>query len=299
MAAPREALQQTRNAAEVAIWCEQLRACAVGKKIVNADFPGAYAPHLPPHPQALLWGSRVAGVRRVAACLLIDMDTRLSLALQFAGGGSIRWLEQQGTDCRHDGIVVRFQENTCLLVGLPAPEAARLVPTANVHRQPPLKGLGPDVLSADFDMEVLRATLARSAGRLVRTLLLDPRRIAGLDGPTADEILLHARLHPRTKAGCLTLPQQRALLEATRVVLHKVLEKGGTATTGFVDVYGKAGRFRAIGWDARNRTCWRCGSPVASILCGRQRCFVCPLCQEPPAMSRTRLRRHHRQGRST
>ncbi|MGQ9558928.1 MAG: DNA-formamidopyrimidine glycosylase family protein [Candidatus Oleimicrobiaceae bacterium] len=299
MAAPGEALQQARNAAEVAIWCGQLRACAVGKKIVQAAFPAAHIPHLPPYPHTLLCGSRVAGVRRVAACLLLDLDTRLSLVLQFAGGGSMRWLEQQGANRRHEGIVIRFQEGTRLLVGLPAPEAAVLVPTANAHRLPPLKGLGADVLSADFDMSELRATLARSSGRLVRTLLLDPRRIAGLDDQSVDEILLHARLHPRAKAGHLTLPQQRALLEATRVVLHMVLDKGGSATTGFADLYGKRGEFRAIGWDACRRTCWRCGSPLASTLCGRQRCFVCPICQEPPPRSRTLSHRYHREGGST
>lgn len=299
MAAPCDALQQARNAAEVAIWCEQLRACAIGKKIVQVFFPAAHAPHLPPHSHALLRGSGVAGVRRVAACLLLDMDTGLSLVLQFAGGGNMRWLEQRGADRRHEGIVIRFQEDTRLLVGLPAPEAAVLVPTANAHRLPPLKGLGADVLSADFDIRKLRATLARSSGRLVRTVLLDPRRIAGLDGPSVDEILLDARLHPRSKAGHLILPQQRALLEATRVVLHKVLEKGGSATTGFVDLYGKCGRFRAIGWDARRRTCWRCGSPLAGTLCGRQRCFVCPICQEPPPRSRTLSHHHHREGGST
>lgn len=296
MAAPGEALHQARNAAEVAIWCEQLRACAVGKKIVQVSFPAAHAPHLPPYSDALLCGSCVAGVRRVAACLLLDMDTRLSLVLQFAGGGSMRWLEQRGADRRHEGIVVCFEEDTRLLVRLPAVETAVLVPTANAHRLPPLKGLGADVLSADFDMSELRATLARSPGRLVRTLLLDQRRIAGLDGQSVDEILLHARLHPRSKAGHLTLPQQRALLEATRVVLHKVLEKGGSATTGFVDLYGKRGRFRATGWDTRRRTCWRCGSPLASTLCGRQRCFVCPMCQEPPPRSQTLLHGHRRDG---
>jgi formamidopyrimidine-DNA glycosylase len=270
----------TRTAAEVAILAGQLRAHALGKKVIQASFPPAWAGELPPRPETLLYGSRVAGVDRFATCLIVGFDTGLSMVLQLAKGGTVRWVTGPEPTPEEGRMAVRFERDAWLLVSVEAPGATRLLPSGNLHRLPPLKGLGADVLSAEFTLEVLRAALGKAGNRMVRPLLLDQRRIAGLDEPIVDDILLRARIHPRAEARHLSAHQQRALFEAMREVLRQAVEQGGSATTGFVDLQAKRGRFRSAGWDARSRTCWRCGTPLARQLCARRPCFFCPLCQE-------------------
>ncbi|MBC7187632.1 MAG: hypothetical protein H5U38_11410 [Calditrichaeota bacterium] len=280
MSSLRPPMRRTRSAAEVAILANQLRAHALGKKVVQAWFPQGWAGELPPRPEALVRHSRVAGVDHCATCLTIDFDTGLSMVVQLAKGGSARWVAGPEPTREDEQMVVRFERDTWLLVKVEGPRATKLLPSANLRRLPPLKGLGPDVLSAEFTLEVLRAALGKAGARMVRPLLLDQRRIAGLDEPLVDEILLRARIHPRTEARRLSAEQQRGLFEAIREVLRQAMEQGGSATTGFVDLHGKRGRFRSAGWDARIRTCWRCGTPLARQLCARRPCFLCPLCQE-------------------
>ncbi|MDZ7337690.1 MAG: hypothetical protein ONB30_04045 [candidate division KSB1 bacterium] len=273
---------QSLSAPEVEILRDQLQRRILGKTVATIHVPERFLKHLPPRPEALLQGSRGAGVRRIATWLALDLDTGLSLVLALAQGGALAWREEASDGGDEHLLRVHFAHARTLLAALPMTEAVALVPAQRFPVLPAVKKLGPDVLSTGFSLQALNATLARARSRPLRSLLLDQRKIAGLDAWLADEILLRAGLHPCTPSGRLTPQQARGLFEAICTVLRQVLQRGGSAATGFLDLEGRKGTFEPVGWGEHRCTCPVCGTSLARALCGRRRAILCPTCQGLP-----------------
>ena len=152
-----------------------------------------------------------------------------------------------------------------------------VVPHAEEHR---LVGhLGPDVLGADWEPEVVARRLGEQpAGVSIAAALLDQRVLAGVGTFWASEALFAQRLHPWRAAADLT-PDERAVL-VTRV--HELMDRGKEhavqSSTGVLRsdrrswVHGRSGR-----------PCRRCGSTVRVAPLGRAGLdrvfFSCPTCQ--------------------
>ncbi len=272
------AVLHVRSAAEVEILRAQLHRFTLGKRVDAVHVPEAFLRNLPPRPQALLHGSRVAAVRRLVTWLAIELDTGLALGLHLGQGGTLSWGETED----QEALTLHLEHGKSLLAILPSADDLHLLPAHGFARLPAVKRLGTDVLSADFTLDALCRCLARAQKRALRSALLDQRLLAGLDSWLVDEILLRARLHPQTRATQLTPAQRRTLFETTVTVLRLVIERGGCAATGFVDLQGRSGTFEPVGYGAYRRHCPVCTTTLVGIRCGRRPAVLCPTCQGLP-----------------
>jgi endonuclease-8 len=150
-----------------------------------------------------------------------------------------------------------------------------LVPTA---REDDVVGhLGPDVLGADWDPDVVLGRLLAHPGTLVEALL-DQRVLAGVGTFWASELLFLERLHPWRPAADVDVDGVRALLDRMHRLMSAAERTGWQASTG-VHRPGEEAYVHA----RSGRPCRRCGDTVRVAMAGvppRERTvFSCPTCQ--------------------
>ena len=169
---------------------------------------------------------------------------------------------------------------------------AELTTADDLEDARPVRDLGPDPLSRDFDAtEAARRILARS-GMEIADALLDQTAIAGIGNVYKSEILFARRVNPFTKIGNLAAHDVETLVAvAVTLMRANVVEgtpgaietyRGLRRTTGRHDpgarlwVYGRAGR-----------PCRRCGTPISVRRQGphARSTYWCAACQPVKSVS--------------
>lgn len=132
------------------------------------------------------------------------------------------------------------------------------------------RGLGIDALDPALDFEAFRR-LARGKGS-VKCWLMDQTQIAGIGNVYSDEILFHARIHPRRRAGDLDENALKRLYHAVSSVLAVAVTHGGDPAElpkSWILSHRKAGA-----------PCPECSGKIQRLsLCGRS-AYFCPACQQ-------------------
>lgn len=172
--------------------------------------------------ETTLRGQELRGTRRHGKHLFAAVDDGW-LVLHFGMTGFLEWRPGSEDDgpghlraalCFEDGSRMVYDDQRRLgFVSL----------TDNVSGYIEEHGLGPDALDlgpADL-REILRA---RRGG--IKAALMDQGAVAGVGNIYSDEILFHARLHPRTPAARLDGAAYRRLHRQTRRVLQMAADRG-------------------------------------------------------------------------
>lgn len=114
--------------------------------------------------------------------------------------------------------------------------------------------------------------------RSVKSLLTQDQLIPGLGNAIAQDIMFHARLHPRHLLRELDDEQQSTLYTAIVDTLRTVIEQGGRYDE--TDFYGHPGGYvRLMDSKAVDRPCPVCGGPIEKMQYLGGACYFCPHCQ--------------------
>ena len=158
------------------------------------------------------------------------------------------------------------------------------VPVAEFHtaatlaRREGLSGLGPDVLSPEFDEAAAIANLAARGEMELGPALLDQSALAGIGNVFKSEIAFACGLNPFRKVATLT-PLNLADLVSTA---RKFLRANVTETSGHMRTTGRANLEEFL-WVYRRpgEPCRKCGTPVrtAKHMHDARVSFWCPTCQ--------------------
>ena len=160
---------------------------------------------------------------------------------------------------------------------------AEFLSNHEVDRHQRLTALGPDLLSANPDLAVIRARLRETPARHIADALLRQQSLAGIGNVYKSELLFLSGVHPMTPVQAVPdatidelITRARGLL-ALNVAETSIVGAGrfGRITTGRLNpreqlwVYGRAGE-----------ACYKCGTPIssASETEGR-RTYWCEKCQ--------------------
>ena len=168
------------------------------------------------------------------------------LTLEFVGGGELRYRNMRklgGIWLAHDGAEV----------------ASVIGP------------LGPDALGLarrDF-LERLSARRGQ-----VKAALMDQTFVAGIGNLLADEILWHARLHPKRRIETLSLGERDALQRSAARIVKESVEQ-------FDYVPRKRGWLNHVRGLPGAR-CPRCATPLARTVAAGRTTYFCPNCQAAP-----------------
>ncbi len=145
-----------------------------------------------------------------------------------------------------------------------------------------LKGMRTTPIDPEFTFDYFSALideLLRGEKRSAKSLLTQGQIIPGLGNAIAQDIMFHARLHPRHALADLAPGQRRDLFDAIVDTVREVTEKGGRNDE--VDLLGKPGGYvRIMDSRAAGKPCPECGRAVEKIQYLGGACYFCPQCQQ-------------------
>ncbi|MDQ6774413.1 MAG: hypothetical protein M3155_01425 [Actinomycetota bacterium] len=237
-----------------------LRARVGGRTVIEAQ----------PHALARLKGATLEAVEPVGKHLLMRFSGGWTLHSHMRLTGSwhiYRQAERWLRPARSARAVLDFGEVVAVCFSAPVVELVR-------DARPAVERLGPDILAADLDLDlvVARARAVGSAG--VGELLLDQRVACGIGNVYRCEALWEVGVDPWLAIAAVPDSRLRELFEVARAAMLGNLESapGPRRFSG--------GR-RASVHGRRGRPCPRCGGPIASRPQGEQArwTYWCPVCQ--------------------
>lgn len=288
------------EAAEVAVAAAQLRLVAAGRCLIALPVTHERTVrHTDPEAFAALAGRRVADVRSHGKWIVVDLEgTGVALGIHLRMSGQLLVAEPDAPHPdRHVHATLQlstrspFRPTDVAACGnIRRPERGVEVWFRDPRTFGELRALpGGRPPGADdlFDSAITGARLARLGARrqaAVKAVLLDQQRtVAGIGSYLADEALHRARISPVVPAGELAASAWERILDSARTVARASAAAGGVtlADEGWVDLFGRPGRYaEQLRVHARG-TCATCGTATRAAVVGGRSARWCPRCQHP------------------
>jgi len=228
---------------------------------------------------SLLAGCTIVSVKRRAKYLLLDCG-RGHLILHLGMSGSLRIVQHGLPAEKHDHFDLTLGAETLRLRD-PRRFGAVLWTSASPQDHRLLAGLGVEPLSASFNAAHLHG-LSRRHRVAIKLLLMDAKNVVGVGNIYANESLFRAGIHPRTKAGRLSIERCAKLVAEVKATLKAAIRAGGSSLRDFVHSDGSTGYAQQDYWvyGKTGEPCRKCGTPIRRVVMGQRATFYCPSCQK-------------------
>ncbi|MFP3440835.1 DNA-formamidopyrimidine glycosylase, partial [Pantoea sp. SIMBA_133] len=131
----------------------------------------------------------------------------------------------------------------------------------SAEEHPLITHLGPEPLAPEFNGAHL-FRLSRGKNTPVKSFIMDNQVVVGAGNIYANEALFKSGIHPRRKAGRISLDRYHRLVEAIRETLSAAILMGGTTLRDFVNSDGKPGYFAQslLVYGRGGQPCKECGA---------------------------------------
>jgi formamidopyrimidine-DNA glycosylase len=249
-----------------------------------------------------LEGKTVRGLGRRAKYLMIDLSSDEVLLMHLGMSGSFRVMLEKddvvqgdfryprGVPGKHDHVVFHMSSGATVTFNDPRRFGyMKLIPRAELEREPMLEGLGPEPLGNAFDAAML-AQACQGKKTSLKAALLDQRVVAGLGNIYVCEALHRSHLSPKRSAATLATrsgaPHVRTapLVAAIKVVLNDAIRAGGSSLRDHRRTDGELGYFQHSFrvYDREGAPCPTrgCRGTIKRIVQGARSTFFCPVCQK-------------------
>jgi len=265
---------------EVETIARQLRGAIVDRCVVRADLLRKDVLRGNPRKfSQILRGRKVAGVDRRAKRLIIQLHPDAQLIFHLGMSGRLLLAARNVAVEKHTHLRLQLDAN--------GPELRFVDPRrfggiwlVTGGEQATGRGMGavgPEPLSlrtAEFRKILLRRTM-------IKSLLMDQRRIAGLGNIYCCEALHRAGVHPLTPAGQIDAPRVSRLLREIKGVLREAINHEGSTYMDYRSATGESGSFQEYHrvYQREGQPCRRCQSIIERIVLSGRSTFFCPRCQ--------------------
>lgn len=227
-----------------------------------------------------LEGTRIAGARRRAKHLIVDLDSGDALVLQLKIGGQLLLVPPVEEPTKALMLVLGLDgDRRLFLRDETGFTRARLMDAGELEER--FADLGPEPLGDGFVPGYLRDNLGSRRAR-IKGLLLDQKIVSGIGNIYVDEALFDARIHPTRKANTLTGAEWTRLQDAVKENLAAGIEHRGTTFSLYRDVLGRKGDHQnhlRVFVQAGKPCPGDCGGKVVKVKVGGRATFLCPACQ--------------------
>ncbi|WP_417568271.1 bifunctional DNA-formamidopyrimidine glycosylase/DNA-(apurinic or apyrimidinic site) lyase [Marinobacter sp.] len=220
----------------------------------------------------------IRSVDRRAKYLFLNMDQG-TVIVHLGMSGSLRIITDDTPPVAHDHIDLALQSGVILRFNDPRRFGCWLW-ADSVTEHPLISHLGPEPLAPEFNGAML---FRRSRGKNtpVKSFIMDNHVVVGAGNIYANEALFKAGIHPRRKAGRISLNRYHRLAEAIREILSAAILMGGTTLRDFVNSDGKPGYFAQslLVYGRGGEPCKECETPLKEIRMNNRATVYCPRCQ--------------------
>jgi len=231
-----------------------------------------------------LKGTKFQFLRRRAKYLIFFLIPSKSLVMHLGMSGQLL-LKKTGTPYEpYTRAVFHFNKGTELRFIDPRKFGEVFLKLPSLQSHPlTLDRLGPEPLEKDFSITCLTRILQKSR-RVIKSLLMDQKSIAGIGNIYSDEILFNAKIHPTRLANTLDEDDIKLLHRSIRKILKDAIDNRGTtaADKRYRDGLGKKGKFqkKLKVYQRRGKPCFSCGTTIKSMRVGGRSASFCPNCQK-------------------
>lgn len=205
-----------------------------------------------------------SGSRRHGKHLFARIESGGHLALHFGMTGSLSYSAADDTAAEHTKVRFDFSDGGHLDYTCPR-MFGRIALIEDVERFLQDHDIGPDAL--ELSREAFREIVGGS-GAMAKSTLMNQAKLAGIGNIYSDEILFHARIHPRERTSELGEPDLDRLYDCMRGILHKAIEMGADPAqmpTDWLITHRREGE-----------TCPVCGEIIETLSIGSGTSYHCP-----------------------
>lgn len=145
-----------------------------------------------------------------------------------------------------------------------------------------LTKFGIEPLTPGFTHENFQAVIKESRG-VLKSLLLNQQKIAGIGNIYADEICYRAKIRPDREVQSLQTADIKKLFNAAQAVMREAISKRGTSFSDYVDGKGNKGGYSKYlkVYNREGERCYRCGDDrVKKIRLAGRGTHFCENCQK-------------------
>lgn len=214
-----------------------------------------------------LTGKTFTATRQHGKYLFVQTDGGKWLIEHFGMTGYLWYSENPGEAPKYDRFQILFENGGSLSY-----VNARMLGWIGLTEDPDdliqRRGLGPSAL--DIEYGAFKSIFSGKKGE-IKPALMNQKLVAGVGNVYSDEILFHARIHPRMKIDALTEKQLKAVFDSMREVLRTAVERNG-AIQSLPQDYILRDRRKGAG-------CPVCGNSLQSVKVAGRSSYFCPHCQ--------------------
>ena len=143
-----------------------------------------------------------------------------------------------------------------------------------------LKKLGVEPLNKDFTVHYLQEKIYKKS-KCVKNFLMDQSIIAGIGNIYACEILHRAKINPLQTVNSLNKEHLKSIIKATKFILKKSINVGGTSIRNHLQPDGNLGYFvqKLQVYGKNKQNCNRCKNLISVINISKRSTYFCSYCQ--------------------
>ncbi|PLS14657.1 bifunctional DNA-formamidopyrimidine glycosylase/DNA-(apurinic or apyrimidinic site) lyase [Bacillus sp. M6-12] len=225
-----------------------------------------------------LLGSTISGIRRRAKYIIFDLSSGKHLLLHLMLGGWMFIGNEHVSPERTKQVILTFGNTKLFFIGLRL-GYLHLLTSEELHKK--LSVLGPEPFDPEFQLEDFKERLSKKRG-VLKSILIDPKFIAGIGNCYSDEICFEARLRTTNKAADLSEGQVISLFSSIKPTLSRAIQIGGYMDYPLYQNDKKTGSYNDhfLVYECENLPCKRCGTLIKRIEISSRKSFYCPGCQE-------------------
>lgn len=146
------------------------------------------------------------------------------------------------------------------------------------QRYPGKLGLSP-ADEKEFTFENFSKILEQGNKKIVKYVLLEQAKIAGIGNGYLQDILFKAKIHPKKKVSDISENEKKNLYNAIKGTLNDAIRLGGSKLE--YDLYNKPGGYeRILGEHMKDKPCPNCGTTIEKLNVLGSSSYICPSCQK-------------------
>ena len=187
-------------------------------------------------------------------------------------------------DKKHNHIIFSLSNNQKLIYNdIRKFGFIKFIKSTNLNQNFHLKYLGPEPLSAKFNIEYFKSYI-KGKERAIKNILMDQKFISGLGNIYVNEILFSSGVRPTKKIKKLTHVEIHKIIKFSKKIISKAIVLGGSSIKDFSSSSGKEGSFQqyfsVYGKKGENCPKSRCAGKIKKIVIANRASFFCSKCQK-------------------
>ena len=187
-------------------------------------------------------------------------------------------------DTKHDHVTFFFDKKIKLIYNdVRKFGFIKIYPSKDIYNCKHLVSLGPEPLSADFNLDYFNKYIHNKKTK-IKDLLMDQKFVAGLGNIYCNEVLFLSKINPSKSIKRIKQQGIKNIIKFIKKILKDAISAGGSSIKNFSNVEGKDGNFQqnfnVYGREKASCNRVKCLGTIKKIYTSNRSSFFCHKCQK-------------------